>query len=102
VIGGVPTILEVPFMCRFKFLSRNILQGSVSTNLSDPIRKYRDIWEVEVGILLIGNIDLIANRIPPRVHFVPLFGQRTCFSTCFLLYRLLLHQFCSKSIGFGL
>jgi hypothetical protein len=33
VIGGVPTVLEVRFMCLFMCLCRILLQGSVSTNL---------------------------------------------------------------------
>jgi len=37
VIGGVPTILEVCFMCLFMSLSRILLQGSVSTNLLGPM-----------------------------------------------------------------
>ena len=38
VIGGIPTILEVRFMCLFMCLGRILLQGSVSTNLFGPMR----------------------------------------------------------------
>ena len=38
VIGGIPTVLEVRFMCGFMSLGRLLLQGSVSTNLFDPMR----------------------------------------------------------------
>ena len=37
VIGGVPTILEVCFMCLFMCVSRILLQGSISSNLFDPM-----------------------------------------------------------------
>jgi hypothetical protein len=50
VIGGVPTVLEVRFMCFFKVLGRILLQGSVSTNLLDPMRHQVDLRKVEVGI----------------------------------------------------
>jgi hypothetical protein len=38
VIGDVPTVLEVPFMGLFMSHSRYLLQGSVSTNLFDPMK----------------------------------------------------------------
>jgi hypothetical protein len=44
VIGGVPTVLEVRFMCWFMSLGRILLQGSVSTNLFDPIRHQVELW----------------------------------------------------------
>jgi len=50
VIGGIPTVLEVGFMCLFMCLSRKLLQGSVSTNLFSPIRHQVDLSKVEVGI----------------------------------------------------
>ena len=50
VMGGVPTILEVHFMCLFVSLGRILLQGSVSRNLVSPMRHHVDFWEVEVGI----------------------------------------------------
>jgi len=37
VIGGVSTVLEVRFMCVFMSFGRILLQGSVSTNLFDPM-----------------------------------------------------------------
>ena len=50
VIEGIPTVLEVRFMCLIMSLSRIQLQGSVSTNLFDPIRHYVDLRKVQVGI----------------------------------------------------
>jgi hypothetical protein len=50
VIGGVPTVLEVRFMCLFMSLSRIMLQGSVSMNLFGPVRRPVDLRKVEVGI----------------------------------------------------
>jgi hypothetical protein len=37
VIGGVPTVLAVRLMCLFMALGEILLQGSVSTNLFDPM-----------------------------------------------------------------
>jgi hypothetical protein len=48
VIGGVPTFLEVRFMCLFMSLNRIMLQGSVSTNLFSPVRHQVDLGKVEV------------------------------------------------------
>jgi len=50
VIGGVPTVLEVRFMCLFKSLRRILLEGSVSTNLFSPMRYQVDLQKVEVSI----------------------------------------------------
>ena len=50
VIGGIPTVLEVHFMCLFMSLGRIMLQGSVSTHLFDPMGHLVDLWKVEVGI----------------------------------------------------
>ena len=50
VIGGVPTVLEVRFMCLFMSLGRILLQGSVSTNLFDLMRYQVGHRKVEVGI----------------------------------------------------
>jgi hypothetical protein len=50
VIGGVQTVLEVRFMCLFMSLGGILLQGSVSTNLFDPMRHHVDLQKVEVGI----------------------------------------------------
>jgi hypothetical protein len=74
VIGGVPTILEVRFMCFFMTLGRTLLQGSVLTNLFDPMRNQVDHWKVEVGILLLGNIYPVADIIQPGLHLVPVLG----------------------------
>jgi hypothetical protein len=51
-IGGVPTVLDVRFMCFCMSLGRILLQGSVSTNLFDPMRHQVDLHKVEVGIQL--------------------------------------------------
>jgi hypothetical protein len=50
LIGGVPTVLEVGFMCFIMSLDRILLQGYVSTNLFDPMRHQEDLWNIEVGI----------------------------------------------------
>jgi len=50
VIGGVQTVLEVCFMCLLLSLSRLLLQGSVLSNLFDPMRHQVDLWRVEVSI----------------------------------------------------
>ena len=49
-IGGVPTVLEVRYMCLFMSLGRLLLQGSVSTNLFGPMRHQMNLRKVEVGI----------------------------------------------------
>jgi len=102
VIGGVPTVLEIRFMRLFMSLGRILLQGSVSTNLFDPVRHQVDLRKVEVGIYLLGNIYLVADIIPPGVDFALLLGWRPSFSICFLIYLLLLHELRSQGIGFGL
>jgi hypothetical protein len=63
MIGGVPTVLEVYLMCLFMSLSRRLYQGSVSTNLFDPLRHQVDLQEVEVDIELLGIIYLVADII---------------------------------------
>jgi len=101
VIGGVRTVLEIRFMCFFMALGRILLQGSVLTNLFDPMRHQVDLRKVEVGIQLLGNIYLVADIVPPGVHFAPLLRRRPSFSICFLVYLSLLHEFHSQGIGFG-
>jgi len=102
VIGGVPTVVEVRFMCLIKSLGRILLQGSVLTNLLDPMRHQVDLRKVEIGIQLLGNIYLVADIIPPGVHSAPLLAPRPSFSICFLVYLSLLHEFRSQGIGFSL
>jgi len=102
VIGGVLTVVEVRFMCLVMSLGRILLQGSVSTNLFDPMRHQVDLQTVEVGIQLLGDIYLVADIIPPGVHLAALLGQRRSFSICFLVYLSLLHEFRSQGIRFGL
>jgi len=48
-IGGIPTIHEIGSMCVFLSLGRIQLQGSVLTNLLDPMRHQVDLRKVEVG-----------------------------------------------------
>jgi hypothetical protein len=102
VIGGVPTVLEVSFMCVFMSLGRILLQGSVTTNLFDAMRHQVDLRKVEVGIQLLGNIYLVADIIPPGVDFAPLLGVPPSLSICFLVYLSLLHEFRSQGNGFAL
>jgi hypothetical protein len=48
VIGGVPTILEICFVCLIMSLGRIELQGSVSTDLFGPMRHQVDLSKVDV------------------------------------------------------
>jgi hypothetical protein len=50
VIGGVPTVREVRFMCFFRSLGRQLLQGCVSTNLFGLMRHQVDLRKAEIGI----------------------------------------------------
>jgi len=50
VIGGVPTVLEVCFICVAMSLGRILLQLSIVTNLFDSMGHQVDPWNVEVGI----------------------------------------------------
>jgi hypothetical protein len=102
VIGGVPTILEVGFMCLFMSLGRILLQRSILTNLFDPMRHQVDLRKVEVGIQLLGNIYLVADILPLGVHFALLLAWRPSCSICFLVNHSLLHEFHSQGNGFGL
>jgi hypothetical protein len=102
VIGGVPTVLEVSFMCLFISLGRILWQDSVFKYLCDPMKHQRDLWKAEVGIQLFGKLYLVADIFPLGVHIVPLLGQRPSFSICFLVYLSLLYEFPSQGIGFGL
>jgi len=74
VIGGVPTVLQVYYMCFYMSLSRILLQPSVSTNLFDPRRHQVDLRKVEVGIQLLGNIYPVAAIIWRGVHCALLLG----------------------------
>jgi hypothetical protein len=102
VIGGIPTVLEVRFMWLFVFLSRLLMQGSISMNLVDSMRLHVDLRKVEVSLSLLGNIYPMPDIILPGVHFAPLLGQHTSFSTSWLHYLSLLHKFRSQGLGFGL
>jgi hypothetical protein len=80
VIRCIPTVLEVHFMYMFMSLGRILLQGSVSTNLFDPMRLQVYHRETEFGMQLLGIIYLVADIILPGVHFTPLLGWRPRFS----------------------
>ena len=47
VIRGIPTGLEVRFVCLFVPPGRILLQGSMWTNLFDPVRHLVDLQKVE-------------------------------------------------------
>jgi len=102
LIGAFPTVLQVQFMCLFMWLGRILLQGSVSTNLVDPMRHQVDFRKVEFGIQLLRNIYPVADVIPPGVHFAPLLGWHARLIIGFLIYLSHLHEFHSEGIGFGL
>ena len=102
MIGAVPTLLEVHFMYLFMSFGRILLQGSMSVDLFEPMRGQVDLRKVQVGIELLGNICLVADRLPPDVHFTLLVGRHPSFSIGFLLYISVLHEFCSQGVGFGL
>ena len=61
VIGGAPTVLEVRLMFLTMPLSRMLLQGSVSTNLVNPMSHQMDLRKVQVSISLLRNIHLVAD-----------------------------------------
>ena len=102
VIRGVPTVLEVCFMCLFVSLSRILLHGSVSTNLSDPVKHQVDLLKVEVGIELLGNIHLVADIIPRDIHPSPLLALCPSVRNCFLVYVSLLLNFHSEGPSSGI
>jgi hypothetical protein len=102
VIRGVLTILEVRLMYLFMSLGKILWLGSVSTNLFDPMRRHVDLCKVEVGIKLLGIIYLVADIIPPGIHFAPLLRLHPSFSICFVVDFSLLHEVRSQGFGFGL
>jgi hypothetical protein len=93
VIGAVPTVLENQFICLFMSLGRILLQGSILTNLFDPMRHQVDLLEVEVSLELLGNINLMADIMLPSLRFALLLGRHPSFSICFLIYHLHLQKF---------
>ena len=102
VIGGFPNVVEVHSMCLVMSVGRILLQGSISTNLLDPISQQVDFRKVEVGIQLVGDIGLMADIIQQAVHFPPLSGLCPSFSIYFLGYHSLLHVFHSQLIDIDL
>jgi hypothetical protein len=50
VIQGVPTVLQICFMCLLMSLAGMLLQDSISTNLINPVRHQFDLRKVEVSI----------------------------------------------------
>ena len=97
-----PTIVEVRYMRMFWALGRILLQGSVSTNLFNPMRHQVDLRNVEVLLEPLPNICLVAAIILAGIHFAPLLAQHAIFSICLLMHLLLLHEFYFPRIGFGL
>ena len=89
-------------MCLFMSLGRILLQRSGSTNLFDPMRHQVDLVKVEVGIQPLGNIYLVADKIPRGIDFTQLLGWRPSFSICFVVWLSILPEICSQGIGFGL
>jgi len=71
VIGGFPMVLEVHYMCLFRSICRILLKGYGYTHLFDIMRHQVDLWKFEVGIQLLGNINLVADIDLPSVHFAP-------------------------------
>jgi hypothetical protein len=102
LMGDVPTVLEVRFMCVVMFRGRTLVKGSLSTNLCNPKRHVLALQKVEFGIELLPNIYLVADIILPGIHFAPLLGRCPSFIICFLINLLLLHKFHSQRIGVGL
>jgi len=80
-IGGIPTVLEVRCMCSVMSLHRILLEGSVSTDLVDPVEHQVDLRKVEVGIEHLGNIYLVADINAPGIYFVLHLGRRPSFRT---------------------
>jgi len=50
VIGGIPIVLEVRFLCLMMSLGRILLKGSVLTNLFGPMRHHMDVRNIEIGM----------------------------------------------------
>jgi len=50
VIGGLPFVLQVCFMCLFMSLSRALLQWSELTNMFCPMGQQVNLWTGEVSI----------------------------------------------------
>jgi hypothetical protein len=71
-------------MCLFLSLSRILVQGSVSTNLFDPMIIEVDLHILEVGISLVRNIYVVADIFQPGIHFALLVGRCLSFSISFL------------------
>lgn len=98
-IGGDTTVLEVYFMCLLMSLGRQLLQGCVSRNVFHPMSHDADIQNVEVGIYLLGNLNLEADIISLGLHFSPLLGLSPSFSIHCLIYIPLLHEFRAEGIA---
>jgi len=102
VIGGVPTVCEVRFMCWFVACTRILWDGSISTNLRQKVRQLVDLPKVDVGIQHLGFIYLLADILPAGIQFTPPVGGCPMFSSCVVVYLSLLHMFSSQGIGFSL
>jgi hypothetical protein len=68
-IGGIPNIHEIHYMCLFMSLGRILLNGIVLRNMFNPVTHQVGVLTVEVGIKLVGNINLVARIILPAIHF---------------------------------
>jgi hypothetical protein len=102
VIGGVPHVIEVCFMCLSLSVGRILLQSLVLTNQMEPMRNQVVFRKAEVSILLFGIIYLMAQQLPPEVHLAPQLGRHPSISIWFLVYLLLLHVILSQGVGFGI
>jgi len=102
VIGGVPNVFEVHFMCLFMSLGRIMLPGSRLKYHFDSIRHHMDPQRVELGISLLVIIYPVADIIPPGIHFVPLLGRHPCYCFWFLVCIARLHEFHPQRICCGL
>jgi hypothetical protein len=92
--GGVPTVLEVRFMCLFMPLRRILLQGSVSTNLFVPKTHPVDLRKVQVRIGLLGDIYHLADKILQGIPFAPHRRRHPGFSNV----SPSIFRFCTRSI----
>jgi len=101
VIGGIPVMLEVRFLCMFMSLGGILLHCSVSTKLFNPMWHEVDIQKAEVGMYHLGNIYLMADIIPPAIQLAPLLEQRPSFTMGMHVYLLVRHEFCSEGMNFG-
>jgi len=87
-------------MCLFMSLCKILLQGSISMKLFGPMRHQLNLRKIEVGIKLLGNICLVADIIPPGIHFAPLVGWHPSFRLSSIVYILLVDDVHYQGIRF--